>query len=87
MLLFVCLQMDLFNLKLQHMTECKFITANDFFPIDYTMIFKVNNYILWVFIEFLHIMWLLFALIIFTDVSGYCYTYGDSTAISTMGSS
>lgn len=34
--------MDLFNLKLQHMSKFKFVTANDFFQINYPMLFNVK---------------------------------------------
>lgn len=35
-------QFDMFNLKLQHMEKSKYITANDFFPINYSMLFNVS---------------------------------------------
>lgn len=35
-------QLELLLLKLQHMEKTKYITANDFFPINYTMLFNVN---------------------------------------------
>lgn len=36
-------QMELFFLKLQHMEKTKYITANDFFPINYSMLYNVSN--------------------------------------------
>lgn len=35
-------QLDLLYLKLQHMEKTKFITANDFFPINYAMLYNVS---------------------------------------------
>lgn len=36
-------QLDLLYLKLQHMEKSKFITANDFFPINYAMLYNVSR--------------------------------------------
>lgn len=35
-------QLELLLLKLQHMEKTKYISANDFFPINYTMLFNVR---------------------------------------------
>lgn len=39
----VSFQLDLLYLKLQHMEKSKFITANDFFPINYAMLYNVSE--------------------------------------------
>lgn len=36
-------QLDLLFLKLQHMEKTKYITANDFFPINYAMLYNVSS--------------------------------------------
>lgn len=34
--------MDLICLKFHHMSDCKFITANDFFPVNRRMLFQMG---------------------------------------------
>lgn len=36
------LQFDMFNLKLMHLERCKYVTANDFFSINYSSMFGVS---------------------------------------------
>lgn len=36
------LQFDMFTLKLMHMERCKYITANDFFDVNYSSMFNVS---------------------------------------------
>lgn len=38
----ILFQLDMLYLKLQHMEKAKFITANDFFPINYAMLYNVS---------------------------------------------
>lgn len=37
------LQFDMFNLKLMHLERCKYISANGFFPINYSMMLNVSR--------------------------------------------
>lgn len=37
------LQFDMFNLKLLHLERCKYITANDFFAINFSSMFSVSS--------------------------------------------